>query len=133
MRSQLRRWWVTAHLAWIAATMTGCGQPVREDRHINFAQDGSTVGFQHGNDGVFVARKDGQGLFKVFQPGPEVIATSSPLWSPDGRRMIFTTARDADVQPGTALPLLFRNDPAGNIHHRRAVIYTCWLHEPDTR
>ena len=30
----------------------GCGQPVREDRSINWSQEGKAVGFQHGQEGV---------------------------------------------------------------------------------
>ena len=74
---------------------SGCGQPVREDRSINWSQEGQGVGFQHGKEGVFLADQQGNKLRKIFQPGDGVLATSTPLWSPDGRKVIFTTARDA--------------------------------------
>ena len=46
---------------------SGCGQPVREDRNINFSGEGDRVGFQHGEEGVFVAGKDGKGLEKIYE------------------------------------------------------------------
>src|SRR5437764_10185790 len=80
----------------------GCAGPVREDRTITFSPQGNAVGFQHGQEGVFVADKQGGGLTKIFQPGDDVLATSTPLWAPDGKRLVFTTARPAEggkVQP----------------------------------
>src|SRR3979409_60923 len=72
--------------------LAGCGQPVREDRSINWSRDGASVGFQHGQEGVFLADKDGGKLTKIFQPDPNVIATSTPIWSPAGKQVLFTTA-----------------------------------------
>ncbi len=109
------------------ALVTGC-QPVREDRTITFSAQGDSVGFQHGQEGVFVADKEDGGLMKVFQPGPDVLAVSTPVWAPKGRRLIFATARAADPNgvpvrwPGTA-------DPAGNVVAQQPVVYTCWLRE----
>ncbi len=108
----------------------GCGQPVREDRSINWEKSGQSVGFQHGKEGVFLADKDGGRLTKIFQPGEDVIATSSPLWSPDNRKVIFTTARAPAGQPHIETPNWGRDDPAGNILLEQPIVYTCWLHEP---
>ena len=63
--------------------LAGC-DAVQEDRTIEFSAEADSVGFQHGDQGVFVADKDGGGLKKVFQPGADVLATSTPLWSPTG-------------------------------------------------
>ena len=97
------------------------------------------MGFQHGEQGVFVADKAGGGLKKVFQPGADVLATSTPLWSPQGRLLIFTTARAADgdasaliqaqaqvrgLIPGGADP-----NPAGDLFIEVPVVYTCWLRD----
>jgi hypothetical protein len=74
---------------------------------------------------VFVADKDGGGHKKIFQPDADVLAVSTPLWAPDGKRLIFTTARDPNgphVQPPVGDP-----DPAGDVHLQRPVVYTCWL------
>ncbi len=67
----------------LVVVLAGC-EGVREDRTIEFSADAGSVGFQHGEQGVFVADKDGGGLKKVFQPGADVLATSTPLWSPAG-------------------------------------------------
>ena len=67
----------------LVAVFAGC-EAVREDRTIEFSAGAESVGFQHGEQGVFVADKNGGGLKKVFQPGDDVLATSTPLWSPKG-------------------------------------------------
>ena len=64
---------VTMCLLW------GCGQPAREDRSIHFSSDGGQVGFQHGNEGVFLANPAGGPPRKIFQPSADVIAVSTPL------------------------------------------------------
>lgn len=69
----------------------GCGD-VREDRTIAWSPAGDSVGFQHGRDGLYVwDAKAGQAQ-QIYQPPEEVIATSTPLWSPDGNRLVFLTA-----------------------------------------
>ncbi len=108
----------------------GC-QPVREDRSINWSEDGQSVSFQHAGEGVFLADKDTGKLTKIFQPGTNVIAVGSPLWSPAGKRVIFTTARAA-VKGQTATIWPFQGttpDPAGNIFTQQEIIYTCYLYE----
>src|SRR5262249_19146747 len=105
---------------------TGCPPPVREDRTITFAPQGNAVGFQHGQEGVFVADNKGGGLTRIFQPGEDVLATSTPLWAPDGKRLVFTTARPA--QGGKVQPR-GEPDPAGNIYLQQPVVYTCWLRD----
>jgi hypothetical protein len=102
----------------------GC-QPVREDRSIHFSGDGGQAGFQHGREGVFVVEGEGQAPRKIFQPGPEVIATSAPLWAPTDRRLVFTTARALD--PKADKPAAREQDPAGDRFAQRPVRYTCWL------
>src|SRR5262249_51342542 len=97
----------------------GC-QEVKEDRSINFASDGSQVGFQHGQDGVYVADIQGTGLKKIFQPTEDLIAVSSPLFSPTDRRLIFTTAKAADGSKATKLDML---NPAGAVFLQQPVIY----------
>src|SRR5438270_7886515 len=106
MQPTPRRWSVRVlpAAALLALVPAGCGQPVREDRNVNWSSEGQAVGFQHGREGVFLADKEGGGLRKVFQPGPDVLATSTPLWSPAGRRVIFTTARDPQGTPANPLP-----------------------------
>ncbi len=116
--------------------LAGC-EAVREDRTIEFSADAGSVGFQHGEQGVFIADKDGGGLKKVYQPGADVLATSTPLWSPTARRLIFTTARavDGDAAASRQLQAQFRGvlgsgadpDPAGELFFEVPVIYTCWL------
>jgi hypothetical protein len=111
-------------------TLAGCGQPVREDRSINWSKEGESVGFQHGQEGIFLADKDGGKVNRIFQPSPEVVATSPPLWSPSGKRVLFTTARSVSGQPSVNLPFVSNDqDPAGNVHLQHDIEYTCWLYE----
>lgn len=122
----------------LALLLAGCNV-VREDRTIEFSAEADSVGFQHGDQGVFVADKDGGGLKKVFQPDADVLATSTPLWSPAVRRMIFTTARavDGDAAGPDRQQATFRGlfggasepDPAGELFVQVPVIYTCWLRD----
>src|SRR5262245_54552440 len=108
----------------LAALLSGCG--VRENRQINFSADGTSVGFQHGKEGVFVAGGDGGGLRKIFTPAKDTLAVSSPLFSPTDMRLIFTTAKAANGDKGmtTAVNPL---DPAGAVHVQCPIVYTCWL------
>src|ERR1700733_12688439 len=109
----------------LAGLLSGCA-PVRENRQINFSADGTNVGFQHGNEGVFVAGSNREGLRKIFTPAKDTLAVSSPLFSPIDKRLIFTTAKRVPGETGginAASPL----DPAGAIHNQYPVVYTCWL------
>ena len=137
MNAPLRRFCALACfcLTILSFLVAGCGQPVREDRSINWSGEGQSVGFQHGEDGVFLADKDSGKLTKIFQPGGDVVATSSPLWSPKGMRVIFTTARTLAGQPNVSLLTRFNQtpDPAGNVYTQQEVIYTCWLYEDTGR
>jgi tetratricopeptide (TPR) repeat protein len=110
--------------------LAGCCQPVREDRSINWSKEGESVGFQHGQEGVFLADKDGRKLTKIFQPNADVIATSTPLWSPVGKRVLFATARSQSGQSTVNLPFESgEQDPAGKIHLQQDIVFTCWLYE----
>src|SRR5262249_12106429 len=115
--------------ALVTLAVTGCGQGVRQDRSIAWQPAGEAVGFQHNEEGVFVANQEGGQLEKIFEPGPDVLVTSPPLWSPTDRRLIFTTARDPNQQPGPRQPLPFEFSPDGEVYRQRPVIYTCWLRE----
>jgi hypothetical protein len=107
-----------------AVLVLGC-QPVREDRTITWAPEGNGVGFQHGREGLFVADKDGGQLRNIFKPAADVLATSTPLWAPDGKRLIFTTAR---ARGGATVEFRFPfQDPNGNTFTQVPVTYTCWL------
>jgi hypothetical protein len=110
----------------IIVCIAGCGEAVREDRTVEFSRDGAQVAFQHGDEGLYVANADGQGLTKIFQPDDSVLATSRPLSSPTDGRLIFTTAQplEGEPPPTRSLDLV----PAeGRIVFERPVRYTCWL------
>jgi WD40 repeat protein len=131
-----------ASLLGLFAVIAGCDGGVREDRTIEFSAGAESVGFQHGEQGVFVADKNGGGLKKVFQPGGDVLATSTPLWSPKERQLIFTTARADGPDPAASNRVqaqvrgLLRGtsdpDPAGDLFIQMPVVYTCWLRSEDT-
>jgi hypothetical protein len=112
-------------LVWMLS-LAGC-QPAREDRSIQWSQDAHAVGFQNGQQGVFIADQHGRKLTNIYQPGPGVIATSTPLWSPDGQSLVFTTARSNADQPPAILGFMNGQNPAGNLHFKQDITYTCWL------
>jgi hypothetical protein len=121
----MRLQYIICVAAIVAATVVGCA-PVRENRQIDFSADGTSVGFQHGKEGVFVADSEGGGLKKIFTPSKDTLAVSSPLFSPTDKRLVFTTATPLpgqDNTPTATNPL----DPAGAIHTQRPAVYTCWL------
>ena len=75
----------------------------------------------------------------MFQPGADVLATSTPLWSPKGRKLIFTTARAADGDPAASTQAQRRSEaccvadpnptrPATS-SFQIPVVYTCWLRD----
>jgi Tol biopolymer transport system component len=111
--------------------LVSCGDFVREDRTIEWSKDGETVAFQHGKDGVYVASRDGEGLERIHEADPHVLATSRPVWSPDGERLLFTTAEPlagaASAAGGPPSALV----PEGRLVPDRPVSYTCWLREGD--
>lgn len=109
--------------------LAGCGGgAVREDRAIPFAADGRHMAFQHGRDGIFVAETEGAEPTKIFQPDADTIAVSPPLWSPTDKRLIFTTAKNADTENKRGEGLPAEPQPEGNLYMARTVLYTCWLH-----
>jgi hypothetical protein len=59
---------VVALGACAALALAGCGQPVREDRTITWSPDGQRVGFQHGQEGVFVADNHAELATDVVAP-----------------------------------------------------------------
>jgi len=109
----------------------GCTEPVREDRNINWSKDGEGVGFQHGEEGVFVAGENGRRLTKIFDPTEDVIATSPPLWSPVDKRLIFTTARPANTDRTDSRPTVpdWDSSPEGRVFTKTDIIYTCMLRD----
>lgn len=127
MRSAVRAASVLA-LAGVLAGL-GCSPGVRQDRTITWSAEGNAVGFQHDQEGVFIANEEGGQLEKIFQPGADALVTSSPLWSPKGGRLIFTVARDPNASPAPNQPVPFMPNPEGDIFRQRRVVYTCWLWE----
>jgi len=116
----------------LSCTIVGCGDTVLEDRTITFSADGQSVAFQHGTDGVFVADSKSGQLEKIFQPDERTLATSTPLWSPDRNRVLFTTAVDLNQDSDEVVPAALEqwdDAPQGRTFRERAVRYTCWLRE----
>jgi hypothetical protein len=117
----------------VLSSAVGCGQ-VRQDRAINFSDDGKTIAMAHDRDGVFVADGDDAAPKKIFQPGPDVSAVSAPLWSPTDKRLLFTTAEPVKKPEDAAKPKPKPGpardaDPAGDVYGPGDVVYTCWLRE----
>jgi hypothetical protein len=112
----------------LLALLGGCNRGVREDRTITWSADGRAVGFQHGREGVFVAEPGGRPR-KIFDLPAGAVAASTPLWAPDGKRLLFTVARPAPGQAPAPPAASAEDDPAGNRFARRPVVYTCWLRD----
>jgi hypothetical protein len=146
--SQLVAIWRLVSIACVGLLLLGC-DAVQEDRHVGFSANGEQVAFQHGSDGIFVADPKTGELHKVFDPDPAVIAVSTPNWSDDETRAIFTTARDAtrpDPTAGSATkagprangatpassaaPMpAWEDAPTGRLFFAQPIVYTCWLIE----
>ena len=110
--------------------LAGCGEPVREDRSADWGRDGKTVAFQHNQEGVFVADKDGKAVTRIFEPDASVLATSRPQYSPLDGRLIFATAYDRNGNPRPPANNLFPAAPEGSVAvWQGPVKYTCWLRD----
>jgi len=111
--------------------LAGCGVGVREDRTIEFSSDGGQVAFQHGQDGIYVANSNGEGLTKIFQPEENVLATSRPLACPTDGRLIFATAcsiqNDALAPNGASGNRVGAYPAEGKLVWQQPIKYTCWL------
>lgn len=113
--------------------IVGCGQPVRQDRTIEFSRDGNQVSFQHEQEGVFVADPHGGPATKIFQPDENVVATSRPLASPTDGRLLFATAQPLDAKQPQAVISMGSTPAEGRIVGAVPVRFTCWLRdEPQT-
>ncbi len=116
----------------LAIVSAGCGQPVRQDRTIEFSRDGKQVAFHHDSEGVFVAAHDGGTPTKIFQPDENVLATSRPLSSPTDGRLLFATASllaepNRPQQPQTQAAARALIQAEGQIVFEAPVRFTCWL------
>lgn len=119
----------------------GCsGDTIREDRSIQFSADGGGLGFQHGDDGIFIAGSDGEGLEQIYASDDATLAVSTPLWSPQGGSLIFTVARkrepqlpselesSATLDPATVVPQqAWDADPEGRRFGPQDIVYSCML------
>ncbi len=72
-----QRWVLLTMLAVLSLMIVGCGEPVRQDRTIEFSRDGNQVAFQHDQEGVFVADPHGGPATKSFGSPPFVLKTNS--------------------------------------------------------
>ena len=111
-------------MALLTLALAGCGPA--QNRTITFSADGKQAAVEHGRDGIFIVEEDGS-LTKVFQPGPDVLVASTPLFSPTDKRLIFTTAEP--VKKPDRPPAPHDPDPAGDLYFPESVVYTCWLRD----
>ena len=112
----------------VVGVISGCSPTVQEDRTIEYSARGESVAFQHGTDGVYVASSDGTKLEKVFDSS-DALAVSSPLFSPDDSKMIFTTAVPIEQSgaPNSSLVENWEANPEGRRFRKMPVEYACWL------
>lgn len=116
----------------VTFVVLGCGEPVREDRAIEFSRDGGHVAFQHGNEGVYVADRQGGGLTKIFQPDANVLATSRPLANPKNGQLIFATAEMLDEKSEQPTLTIAPSPADGQLVGMIPVRFTCWLRNEPT-
>ncbi len=98
--------------------IAGCG--VQEDRTMEASPDGRSLSFQHGRQGVFIRLPSGE-LKKIYQPADNEVAVSTPLWSPDGKSVIFCVGEYDDEANASEIPewddnpdgRFFEGEPAG--------------------
>jgi Tol biopolymer transport system component/tetratricopeptide (TPR) repeat protein len=117
--------------AYLIVGLCGCGS-AQEDRTVEWSPDGKQVGFQHGQEGIFVADSEGGNtLEKIFTPDENVLATSTPLWSPTDKRLVFTTANLPENQLDSPRPMTSTSDSDSVvvIDANSHVNYTCWLRQ----
>jgi Tol biopolymer transport system component len=125
----LRSAWLP--LGFCLSLTVGCSGSV-EERTISWSEDGGTVAFQHGEDGVYVASKDGTELEKIHQPEQGELANSTPLWAPNDDRLIFTTAHVANDDVDRSPAQEWSDNPEGREFGSQAITYTCWIRDEAT-
>lgn len=118
-------------VALIALFFCGCGN--REDRTINFSPDGKQVAFQHGDDGVFIRDTASNTMERIYDLKEDEITASTPLWSPDGAQVIFTTATPTDDNEFTEPIVRWDDAPTGRAFSKRPIEYTCWIQDRKQR
>ena len=128
-RSFRLRCCVVSVTAILCLLVIGCGQPVRQDRTIEFSRDGNQVSFQHDEEGVFIADPHGGPATKIFQPDENVVATSRPLSSPTDGRLLFATAQPLDAKQPQAVISIGPNPAEGRVVGAIPVRFTCWLRD----
>lgn len=109
----------------LAASVAGCGgQAVQEDRTITFGTNGATT-FQHGSTGIFID-VDGE-TRSIFKPDESALATSTPLWSPDKKKVLFLVAKSKQQQP-TGSEQAWDDAPDGRLVRAGGVQYDCYVY-----
>lgn len=128
MNATSRQHFIITLASVVVCVVSGCSPTVQEDRTIAYSAQGESVAFQHGTDGVYVASSDGTKLEKVFDSS-DALAVSSPLFSPDGSNMIFTTAvpQEQTAEPNSSLVQNWDANPEGRRFRKMPVEYACWL------
>src|SRR5262249_22983070 len=100
------------------------GDPVRQDRSLQFSADGRHAAFVDEREGIFVTDTVGGKPVRIARLPPGALAASVPLWAPDDDRLIYALARKADDAPPAAVG---RDDPEGATHSAENVVYTVSL------
>lgn len=125
---------LSAGLPWLAAGIlimaVGCSQTetVREDRTISTSADGA-IAIGMGPDGILVMPPgDGDAdAISIPLPDKQAVGVSKPLWSPDGDKLVFVTARLDDDSERPDWEREWIHAPGGTISGIQPIRYTCWL------
>lgn len=103
----------------------GCSPGIKEDRTISFSSDGRSVGFQHGDAGIFLNDVQSGAAEQIYELEPGEIVASSPQFSDDDA-LIFAVARPYDSDQELARdPRTWDNAPSGRQYFPGATEYKC--------
>ncbi len=102
------------------------GRPVKADADAAYSPDGSRIAFtsrRKGNEDIFVMNADGTNLrqltsnpLALLSPGINDFSDYAPAWSPDGRQIAFTTARNNGMMSYIEWDIYIMNADGSNPH-----------------
>lgn len=109
----------------ILVVAVGCSPGAREDRTITFSSDGRSVGFQHGDAGVFLNNIQAGSAEQIYELESGEIVASTPQFSGDDH-IVFAVARPLESdQELTRDTRMWDAAPSGRQYFPGATEYKC--------